>query len=126
MMFMVATAHADQPHVADRREADDVLEVALPEGDERPVDDVDQRQEDDPGQMHLRALRQKLHADAQRRIRAQLHQHARVDHRDGGRRGDVTVRRLQLWKGNTPASTAKPRKMNGNHSFAKVSVSMPA
>ena len=31
----------------------------------------------------------------------------------------------QLWNGKIPASTAKPMKMNGNHSLAKVSASMP-
>ena len=85
--------HAHQTHMADGREADNVLEVALAEGDERAIHDIDQRQENDPGKMNLRPFRHQLHTYPQRRICAEFHQHTGMDHRYRSWRGDVTIRR---------------------------------
>ena len=81
-------------HVGDAREPDDELEVGLPHGDERPVDDVDRGQDRERSAPSSAAPSgRNVIADAEDAERAELHEHAGVQHRHRGRRGDVTGRR---------------------------------
>src|SRR5450755_1458042 len=78
--------------MADRGEADHIFKIALPERDECPVDHIDQRQQNDPGQVNLRPFRQELYAHTQRCICTEFHQDTRMDHRNSSRSRYVTVR----------------------------------
>ncbi|MEZ4336063.1 MAG: hypothetical protein R3B82_05500 [Sandaracinaceae bacterium] len=86
-------AEHDHAHVAHRRVGDDVLEVLLAHRRERAVDDVDHRDRADDRRPGHGALGEHHHADAHHAEGAELHQHARVEHRDRGRRRGVAVRR---------------------------------
>ena len=84
--------HQHQAHVRNRGKTDDIFEIGLHHGDKRAVDHVDQRQQDDPGHPELGAFGQQHDADPQGCKSAQLHQHTRMEHRDGGRCCHVTIR----------------------------------
>ena len=85
--------HGHQAHVRHRREADHVLQVVLGHGDKRAIDHVDQREQHNPRRVELGAVGQQHDAHAQGGERAQLHQHAGVEHGHGRRRGHVAVGR---------------------------------
>ena len=65
-----------------------------------------------------RSLGQHLDAEPDDAERAELHQHARVQHRDGGRRRDVAVGDHE-WNGNIAARMPQPIAISGKTDFWK-------
>ena len=85
-------AQRHKAHMRNRRKANHVFEVALHHGHKGAVDNVDQRQKNNPWHPVVRTSGQQHHANAQRSKRAELHQYAGMKHRHCGRRGHVPVR----------------------------------
>ena len=93
----VAAPSMTTPMWRHRRVRDDVLQVLLRHRAERAVDDVDARRSSPTSQRPVeRRLRQQPHAQAHDAVGAELHQHARVQHRHGGRRRRVAVGRPRV------------------------------
>src|SRR5690242_9569421 len=83
----------DEAHVADGGVADDELEVALHEGDERAVDDADDGEDGEevaPGSPRSEAQWEKCHGDAEAAVGAELHDDPGEEHGGGGGSGDVS------------------------------------
>ena len=89
-------AQHDEPHVGDRRVGDDVLQIRLGHGREGAVHDVDHRHRADQGRPVLRRLGQERHRHPDDAVGAELHQHARVEHRDRRGGGGVAVGRPRV------------------------------
>ncbi len=84
-------AEHDESEVGDRGVGDQLLHVDLGPGDQRAVDDADQRQADDPGRELGRGLREERDREAQEAVGAELEQDAGQDHRAAGGGLDVGV-----------------------------------
>ena len=76
----------DNSHVRDTGITDDVLQVGLRHRAQRAVDDVDAGDRADEKRPVDHPVGQQAHAEADDAVGAELHQHAGVQHRDGGRR----------------------------------------
>ena len=98
-------AQHDEAEMADRGIGDQLLDVGLHHGDQRPVHDADHRQRHDQrgrGQCGVGKQRQR---EAQEPVRAHLEQHRGQDDRPAGRRFDVGVRQ--------PGMERKQRHLDG-------------
>ncbi len=80
----------DEAEVAHRGVRHEALQVGLHGGDERAVDDADNRERADVRRHLVRCFRKQRHAEAQDSVRAELQHHAREDY--GARRGRFSVR----------------------------------
>ena len=89
-------AHEHVAHVADAGVPDDVLQVVLRQRRDRPVEHIDGAEDEQHEGEVLHPLRQHHHPDPDDAERAQLHQHARVQHTHRGRRGDVSIGRPRV------------------------------
>ena len=99
-------AHADEveraepqehvAHVRDRGEAGHQLEVGLAQRADRAVERADDAEREQRGRPELAALGHDLEAEADDAERAELHQHASMQHRHGRGRGGVAVRRPRV------------------------------
>ncbi len=85
-------AEQDEAHMADRGERDDGLEIGLAEGEERAVQDVHERDDEQCGQEPAQAQRQRV-GDPQQPVGPHLEQHAGEHDAHGGRRLDVGQRK---------------------------------
>ena len=81
----------DEAEVADRGIGHEALQVGLHRGDERAVDDADDRENGDRRGHAMRRFREERQAEAQDAVGAELQHHAREDHGAGGGRFGVRV-----------------------------------
>ena len=84
-------AQHDERHVADRRVGDQPLPVALRHGDQRAVDDADDRQRRDHRDERPRRVGQDRQAEPDEPVRPHLQEDGRQDDRAGRRRVGVRV-----------------------------------
>jgi hypothetical protein len=84
-------AQGDEAHVADRAVGDQLLEVRLDQGDDRAVNDRDQRQGDDQWRPGDRGVGEERHRETDQPVAAQLEEHAGKDDRARGGCLDVCV-----------------------------------
>ena len=85
-------AEDDEAQVADRGVSDQALQVGLHHGDQRAVDDADDRENGDQRSHAVRRVREQRQAEAQDAVGADLQHHAREDHGAGRGRFGVRVR----------------------------------
>ena len=83
--------HGDEAHMRHRRIGDELLHVLLHQGDQRGVDDGDDRERVDQRREIDRGLREHRQREAQEAVAAHLQQDRREDDRARGRRFDVRV-----------------------------------
>src|SRR5580692_2418745 len=81
----------DEAEVADRRVGDQLLHVGLNHGDERAVNDADQRQRHNPPLIVAGLFGKQAEVEAQQAVGAHLQQHSGQQDRAGGGRFDVRV-----------------------------------
>ncbi len=84
-------ADGHDAHMRDRGVGDQLLHVALHQGDQRSVDDGDDREREDEGREIGRGVGQHRQREAQETVAAELQQHAGEEHGPGSRRLDVSV-----------------------------------
>ena len=84
-------ADGDDAHVRHGRVGDQLLHVALHQGDQRGVDDRHDREREDERREVDRGLGQHRQREAQEAVAAELEEHARQQHRARRRRLDVRV-----------------------------------
>ena len=85
----VDSPRTDDAHVGHRGITDDVLQVGLGQAHKNAVDDADGGQQAHEVGPVLEALGAEIHGHPQDGKRAQLHEHAGVEHGHGGGRGHV-------------------------------------
>ena len=83
--------HGDEAHVRDRGIGHELLHVLLYDGDERDIDDRNQRQQHDQPIQLAAGVRRDGQAEAQQSIAAHLQHDRGQDHGSTGRRFDVRV-----------------------------------
>ena len=69
----------------------DILQVGLHAGGESTVNHGDTREDKENPAEFVGSLGHEVHGDAEAAVAAELHEHAGVEHRNGGRRGSVAV-----------------------------------
>jgi len=92
IMVERGNAQHHESHVGDGGETNHVFHVGLDEGNVSAIDHGDTRKSHDKPSPLFRAFGQKHDAHAQSCECAEFHQHARMEHGDGCRRGNVTIR----------------------------------